>query len=90
MVLLKNISLTPKTGKVKRLAILIVCSSVFLFANCGEKKKSGDKDFYKNLYTNEILTRPEFDELAAKLNSHYSDSLNEPVSLNFYFYSRKT
>ncbi len=55
---------------------------IFLISCNTEKPEA---NFYKNLYTGEILTKKEFEEFTASIYSSHKDSI-EKTNVNFMFY----
>jgi thiol-disulfide isomerase/thioredoxin len=69
-------------------AIIQICSFLLL-TGCGNKQKQQVPEFYKNLYTGEIMPASEYETFSNKLASHYFDSLNEHVHIQYRIYNRK-
>lgn len=65
----------------------ILMLSVFLIAlfGCKNKSERPEPDFYKNLYTNEILGKTEFEKLVLELHSNDIDSTKEKPQVTIHF-----
>jgi thiol-disulfide isomerase/thioredoxin len=72
-----------KVNRIKGILILIILGIVFM--SCNQKKQRPEPGFYKNLYTNEILTKSEFDDLFGKLHKEYFDSIKGVPDITIQF-----
>jgi thiol-disulfide isomerase/thioredoxin len=67
----------------KTIQILIIFG--ILLMSCNKKKQRPEPGFYKNLYTNELLNKSEFNDLHAKLYKEYYDSVKGVPNISFFF-----
>jgi len=67
----------------KTVAFLI---SIVLFISCNKSKKI-EPNFYRNLYTNEILSKSAFDTLSRSIIKENFDSRPKSFQINYHLYS---
>ena len=68
------------TYVMKKLLLFLL---VILIIGC--KERSQEPNYYKNLYTGEILNKPQFEEFIVSLHLKHRDSIQEPYINFFYF-----
>lgn len=59
---------------------------ITLLISCNFKQKRPEPGFYKNLYTNEIISQSEFDLLTEKIFQDNFDSTPKNTAINYQFY----
>ena len=69
----------------KTIQILIIF--VIILMSCKQKTKRPEPDFYKNLYTHEIINKSEYNDLLSKLYEEYSDSTKGSPYITFKYES---
>jgi thiol-disulfide isomerase/thioredoxin len=66
--------------------VLIFSISLILFLGCKQKRKRPAPDFYKNLFTEELLNGSEFKQLINNLHTKNFDSIKGEKNINIHFY----
>jgi len=69
--------------KTKGLFLLII---VILFFGCNQKNKKAEPDFYKNLFTGEVLNKSEYNEFIYDLHNKKFDSIKGEKNISMHFY----
>lgn len=67
-----------------RIIIQFLLLSTILFASCKQNRKRPEPNFYKNLYTQEVLNKAQYRELINSLHAQYDDSLHGIASITIH------
>lgn len=68
-----------------RIIITFLLIGIVLFSSCNQKRKRPEPDFYKNLYTQDILNKTQFRELINSLHTKHNDSIKGMARINIHF-----
>lgn len=68
-----------------RIIIQFLLLSAILSSSCNQKSKRPEPNFYKNLYTQEILDKTQFRKLINSLHTEYDDSINGTANITIHF-----
>ena len=67
-------------------ALIVFVVLITFFASCNNQRKRPEPNYYRNLFTNEILSQSEFDSLAMSIMMENLDSLQRQ-NINYHFYN---
>ena len=70
----------------KAIITIFLAAHIALLSGCKQGPRYLEADFYKNLYTGEILDKADFEKYCSSLSSNYTDPAGGETNVNFIFY----